>query len=272
MPIDPKEALEFFGYDPETFEDAAAFRSQVEKDWIKPGDAHLNTDVQKRIFGKLNGVLRTTLKNSAEALGLDAAYDGDDMDPIDGLKALAVDAQKKLAALKEAKKDGSTSKEVAELQRQYDESKKATADVNKLLLESNQKYNELEASVAKEKAEAKVNGLYSSAIAKIPFKEGMSAFEKQGFIAAIKQNFQLHFDDEGKEYVTDSNGDRIKDKKKAASHVDLDTAILNFAIESKLTADQAAPAAVRRTVPITGQGMQPKTPPVEGRKLRTIAG
>jgi len=233
MPIEQKDALEVFGYDLTTFDDVDSFRAQVEKDFLRAEQAHLNSDVQKKVFGKVNNAMRSTLKKHGKELEIDADFDT--LDPIDGVKELAAQMNTKLAALKAAKADGTPDKEVAELKRQYEEAKKAKEDTSNLYNELLVKHTSFEKAIAEREATAKIDGFYSDALNDIPFKDDMSTYERRGFEDALRRERVLKFDDEGKEYVVDSKGERIKDPKKAASFLSFKDSVIQFAEAEKMT-------------------------------------
>jgi len=274
MPIDPKEALEVLGYDAEKFDDVEAFRAQAEKDWLKASEAPMNKEVQRHVFGKINGALRTTIKQSARDLDVDGEWDT--LDPIDGVKALSAEVSKKLRDLREAQealKAGTTpTKEVAEVKRQYDEAKRKLEDLTKLYDESTSKYTALETSVAKEKEQAKVDAIYNAALGKLTLRK-MTAFERDGFEAALRRDNVVKFDDEGLPYVVGKDGERIRDEKKAHGYLTVDEALKAYAEANGLTEKAAPESQQRRTIPLTEgeQGNKGRATPVGERVLRPVA-
>lgn len=273
MPVDPKEALGTLGYDPEAFDTVDDFRTKVEEDWVKKGEAHLNPDVHKKAMGKLNGSFIAKAKQFAKQMDLDVDLSTDVA--AEAMDTLLSATHTKFGLLSEqiaeAKKIKGNGKEVEELQRQYSELQKKYTDTEGLYKTAVSKYDELETGIRTEKMQAKIDGIYSRAEEAVKFKEGMSKYELDGFRAHIRRNYLVKFDDEGKEYVTDASGERIKDTKKAAAFLDLATVIKAEAEKEKLTGTPQGNAPVRRTLPISTPA-QPsqQPPPLAGGRQRQV--
>lgn len=271
MPVDPKEALSVLGYDPDAFETVDDFKADVETRWVPFAEAHMNKDVQNKVFGKLNNAMRTKLKQQAKGFEVDLNFD--EMDATEGIEALGKTIHSKMAELKAAQAAGGKgSKEAEEIKRQYEELQKKYQDTESLYKTAVTKYEELDNSIKTEKMQAKIDSLYAKAEEGVKWKEGMSKYELEGFRAHIRKNYPVRFDDEGNEYVTDANGNRIKDPKKAAAFLDLSTVIKLEAEKEKLVG--GAPqgnAPIRRTMPIgTPQTPAPPAPQVGGRPTRQV--
>ena len=273
MAVDPKEALGVLGYDPEAFETVDDFKAKVEEEWVKSAEAHLNPEINKRAFGKANGSMVAKAKQYAKQMGLDVEIKTDVAS--EAWETVMVAAETKFKSfedqIKEAGKVKGNSKEVEELTRQYSELQKKFTDTDGLYKTAIQKYDELENGIKSEKMQAKVDGIYAKAEDGIKFKEGMSKYELDGFRAHIRRNFHVKFDDEGKEYVTDANGDRIKDAKKAAAFLDLATVIKTEAEKEKLTGTPQGGTPVRRTLPMSTPQTPQQVPPQAGaRQARQV--
>lgn len=271
MPIDPKEGLGVLGYDPEAFDSTEDFRAKVESEWLKKDQAHLDTEISKRIMGATNGKLVTKAKQYAKNMGLELEIKTDvATDAWDTVMGAVTNQFSTLTEqIAEAKKIKGNSKEVEELQRQYAELKKKHEDTDGLAKTWATKYEALENTVKTEKAQAKVDIIYARAEDAVKFKDKISKFELDGFRSFMRKSFPIHFDDEGNEYVTDAAGNRIKDEKVAGRFKDLSALYKEFADKEGLSggAPQAG-APVRRTLP--GQQPPVQQPVVGARPTRAV--
>lgn len=273
MPIDAAEGLKVLGYDPAVFENIEAFRHQVESDWLKAGDAHTNDDVRKRVFGSVNGQLRTALKQSGKELELEAEWDK--MDPLDGIRLIAQELGPKLKKmakeLKDAKEGVATAPEIADLQKKYDDALARAKELDGVVKAKEQEFEAYKGEVSKQETQRKLEARYAEVLKDLPLKD-MSDFERRGFLAALRSSVVLGFDDDGNEVVTNEKGERIRDAKKAHEYVTADQAARQFAEASKMLKDESAPDKVRKTIPISGDvgrkdGQKNETP----RPLRPLA-
>lgn len=270
MPIEATDAIALMGYDLSKFETVDDFKVQVEKDWVKTGDAHLNKDIAGRVFGKQNNVLRSTLNKVGKELGVD--IDFSEMDPIEGINALKENIAETKAAWEKAKGDGSTNAEVLEAKRQYEEAKKANADMKKALDAITSEYTEFKSTVAQKEATAKLEAIRARGMEGVPFSPSISNLAKIGFDAMVRKELLIAFDDEGKEYVTDANGDRIKDPAKANAFLSYDQAVLAIAEREKLTEPEPAPQPVRKTIStLSPNEPKPATNKEPVRQVRKLA-
>jgi hypothetical protein len=272
MPITEKEALDVLGYDATTFENVEAFRTQVESEWIKRDVAPTDKEIHGKVLGKMNGAIQSQLKGISKEFGIDG-IEFDKMRTEEAIQAVVTKMGKTISELREAKADGSTPKEIAELQKKVDDLTKAKADLEKLNGETAKKYTELETSVNNEKSAAKRQAVYDRAYGKVPFRKDMSTHERRGFDAHIRENYVVGFDDDGKEVLTDKDGHQIPGKK-AGSFLTVDEAVLDAAETEKLTEAKGATAPARTTRQIgtsTADDEQNdganKRPAVKGRRL-----
>ena len=93
-----------------------------------------------------------------------------------------------------------------------------------------------------------------------------------GFDAMVRKELAINFDDEGKEYVTDADGNRIKDPSKANAFLSYDQAVLAIAEREKLSEPEPAPQPVRRTVStLSPNEPKPATNQEPVRQVRKLA-
>lgn len=275
MAIEANEALKVLGYDPEAFETIDSFKETVEKDWLKADNAHTSEDVRKRVFGAVNGQLRTALKQTGKELDMEAEWDK--MDPIDGVRLIAQELGPKLrqmaSDLKKAKDGGASAPEIADLQKKYDAAAARATELEGVLKEKEGEFEAYKGEVTAAESKRWMASRYKEAQKDLPYRE-MSDFERQGFEAALRENVVLVRNEEGEEIVNDKNGERIRDKKKAHVMLTLEEAVKQFAEGAKMLRDPKAPEPVRKTLPISGGGTthngRTKTD-VPPRPLRPIA-
>ena len=266
MPVEAAEAIALMGYDVSKFDDIESLKAQIETDWVKTSDAHLNKDVAGRIFAKQNNTLRSTLSRVGKDLGIEGV-DFDTLDPIDGIKALNESVAAAKAEWERAKGDGSSNAEVAEAKRQYEEAKKANAALKSSLDATTNEYNEFKTTIAKKEEQAKLEGIRGRAMNDIPFGTSVTNLAKVGFDALVRKELSINFDDEGKEYVTDAEGNRIKHPSKANAYLSYDEAVRAIADREKLTEDEPAPQPVRKTISTLGGNEQK---PATQEPVRTV--
>lgn len=266
MPIDPKAALGLMGYDPDTFEDDETFRLAVEKDWVKRDTAHEDQTINGKVLAKMNGTLRTLLHGIGKELAIEGV-DFKSINPDQGIKTLVEHLKTANAELKEAKGDGSSTAEVAELKKRVDELAKAKKEIETARDEAVKKYTDFEVSVNNEKTAAKVGAIYAKAYEAVPFKAGISKYERAGFDQHVRENLIIKFDEDGNTVVVDKDGARIKHPKKAGAFQDLDEALVALAESEGLTEKKgAAPATTERRKIGEEKEEKPKVP-AKGRRL-----
>lgn len=273
MAIEPIEALKVLGYDPESFENIEAFKSTVEADWLKASDAHQSEDVRKKVFGAINGQLRTALKQSGKELGIEAEWDK--MDPLDGIRLVAQELAPKLRdmakELKAAKEGGAAAPEIADLQKKYDDALARTKELDEVIKAKESEFDAYKGEISRKEMQRRVDARYDEVVKGLPLKD-MSDFERAGFMAALRSSVVLSFDDDGNEQVTDEKGERIRDAKKAHEYVTAEQAAHQFAEAAKMLKNPNAPDPVRKTIPISGEAQRKEgDKKVNARPLRPLA-
>lgn len=247
--IDPKEALAILGYDSEAFEDLEAFKVQAKKDWLKATDAHMDEGVRGKVFGAQFGSMRTALKRAAKELEIEAEFD--DLDPNKGVDLLAAQASARLKELREARKEGAPAKEIADLQKKYDDAQRYGQELKAAVEAEQAKYTQLETAIAEEKKASRIAKRYQEAVGKLDLRE-MNDLERTGFDDIIRRKFRIEEEDE-REYVLNEKGERMRHPKKVHDFLTLEDAVRIYTEEQKLMKEQAPPAPQRRTIPMVGE-------------------
>lgn len=270
----PEQALSYIGVDLTKYEDEEAFKADFDKDWVKTTDAANNPDIQNRATAKLRSVMRSTLKKHIGAFDLEGIEINDETDPVKLLKELHEPIAKKygeqISALETAMKDKSGDKVVKEWENKFNEVNKKYTDLNGLHLEQVKKYGELESSVKSEKLNGRIDGYWKDALGQVKFKQGLDELTKEGFVAKMKSEFQLHVDEADSIYTTDKEGKRIADKAKAQKFHELPELLAQKAKEFKLDAsNHQGGAPLNRPIIQPSNGNTPQQQP-EGRPLRAV--
>lgn len=277
MPIDPKEALQYLGINADEVENLDAFKAHVTTAYVPRDKAHLDKEVTSKVFGSVNGALRTKLKNVGKELEV-SDVKWDELDPADGIELIAAKAKARTAELsallEDSKKGVKPAKEVEEWQRKYDEAKKLGDDLKGQLGTWEQKYTSLEKSVAQREREARINAQWERAIGGLKFNEGITPLAIKGFQAAVKEKFAVEFDDEGNPYAVDaSTKSRVPNPNKAHDFLGLDDLVKSYAeIEKLIGGNPNAGKPVRSTATMFGgqpqqQPAQPAQPAQGGRRV-----
>jgi len=252
MPIKPEDALTALDIDLSKYNDVKEFTEGFGAEWLRKGEAFNDKEVRDKVFGTINGVLRTKAKKALKAIGVEDVK-VEDMDP-DALFDLIGERvptiiQSKVKPLEEAIAKGAKGgPEVDELRNKYGELEKKYSALDGLHQAQVGKYNELETSVRTRELDAKVNGEWDRAIGSQKFRQGLSEFEKEGFISRMRKDYQVKFDDTGAAYAADANGNRIPDAQKAQKFLDLPALIAAKVKEFKL--DETNPHGMK---PVGGQ-------------------
>jgi hypothetical protein len=269
MPIDPKEALEYLGINPEEVESLDAYKETFSKTYIKKEAAHLDDEVTGKIFGRVNGSLRSTLKTTGKELGIEAEWDK--IDPKEGIQILAQNAAQIRAELAEAKKGKASSKEVEELSTRYAEAKKLQDELKEQLTTWESKYTNLEQSVKQREVQAKVEAQWDRAFDGVKWNEGVNKYAQEGFKAAVKGRYTIEFDEDGQPYAADAQSKkRIPNPNKAHDFLGLDDLVKQFAEQEKLTGgNPQGGTAIKKTFTTLGGATQ-QQPQTETKPVRRV--
>ena len=256
MPIDPIAALKYLGFDPETVENDEVFKAEVTKTYVKRENAHADDEIAARIFGKVNGTLRSKLKAHAKELGIDGEFDK--LDPVDGIDLLGKTTKTRFlehaTAMDDIKKGIKPAKEVEELERKYTESKSLSDQLKEQLGSWETKYKDLEGSVQKREKQSRVDAQWERAFGGLKFNEGTSKLTVEGFKHAARAKYEIGFDDEGAIYAMDATTKkRVPNPDKAHDSLPVDELVRAYAAEEKLIGGTPQGGTrVRKTMSLLG--------------------
>lgn len=234
MPIKGEDVLGWLGVDLEAHEDIDAFKETFEEQWGK------RSEISETV-GAVNGAFRTALKRFTKAHEIELP-EGLDLDKVEK-PAKVLDQLSELIGgkysarikeLEEAASSKAPDKAIKEWERKYAEADKERGELRGAAQEWEKKYQDLSGSIEQERAKMKVDGVYGSAFEGMKWKAGISPFERKGFEDHIRSNYLVAFDDQGKAYITDKDGSRIKDSSRAGEFKTLEQIVREQAKEHKL--------------------------------------
>jgi len=269
MPIDPKAALTYLGFDPDAEDmDLDKFKAHVSTTYVPRAEAHKDEGIAKMVLGKTMGSLRTKLNSVATDLGVEGEWK--EIDPVQGIEVLGAAAKGKLATfaqeLEEAKKGGNTSQEAKAIQKQY-EDLKAQFDQRGGIIEKLQtEYTGFKETVAKEKQTWKIEEGWKHLRSSIKPNEGVDALKMKGFEALLRERVKLELNEEGQYVAIDqSTGTPFLDPDKLHRTLPPDEVVKRLATEQGIIGGNPnAGRPVRTTVSILGGQLQQQTQQPQG--------
>lgn len=257
--LKPEDVVTALDLDLSKYDDVKSFTEGFSADWLRRSEAPKDPDVVKTVFGTVNGTIRSRAHVALQKLGIKHERSvTESMDPTEIFDLIA----EKVPAAHEAKikelegaiaKGGKGGEEVEKLKAQLAEAIKSKEDTLKLHEAQVGKYNELEASVKTREHEAKVSGEWDRAFGVQKYRQNASDLEKEGFVARMRKQFQVMFDETGAPYAADVEGNRIPEPGKAQKFLDLPSLIAAEVVKAGL--DQKNPqggkpvGGVRPTMP-----------------------
>ena len=271
MPIKPEALTQYLDLNLDEFENDDALKAHFDQNFLRRDLAHTDKDVQTRVFGKVNNGIRSKLKAFGKTVGV-TDLDFDTLDPTDAIEAMSGKLGDQVGTLRtelEAAKKGSgkSPAEVEELRKQLADAIKERDAFGSQAKEYQEKFTTLEGGLKQREAQAKVEAAYTRALESIPYREGISTYERKGFEAEIRSKYKPEFNEDGTYKVLGPDGSIVMNKHKAQTFATLDELAKAHAEEAKLIG--GAPQAgtpVRKTVSTTSttpaQPNAPQTPAV----------
>ena len=242
MPVKPEEALAYIGLTDEQlagFEDVEAFKAAYDGEWLKRSEAFKDPGLKAQVFGKTAGVLVTNAKKALQVFGEDVSEaDLKAMKPedlIDRVKTASdafygkqvKDLQTSLEGAKGDKSTKELEKQLAEAIKHRDEYKTLSTDLDTKLKQKDQEF------VITQRT-AKESEMWQVAMSKAPFRKDLDPITRTGFEAIVRGKVKIAWDEEGKPYTADANGNRIKDTSKSNAFLELDQVIAEEVLANKL--------------------------------------
>jgi hypothetical protein len=264
MPIKPETLTAYLDLNLEEFENEDALKAHFDQHFLRRDLAHTDKDVQGKVFGKVNGVLRNKLKGFGKAVGI-TDLEFDTLDPTDAIEAMQGKLTDTVTSLRSeldgAKKGGSgkTTQEVEELTKRLNDAIKERDAFGAQAKDYETKYTTLEGSIKQREAQAKIDAAFSRAMEAIPFREDVNPYARKGFEAEMRSKYKVEFSDDGAAKVIGADGNIVMNKHKAQVYATLDELAKAHAEEAKMIG--GAPQGgtpVRKTVSTTST--TPATP------------
>ncbi len=231
-----QELMEFLGVFkdvPDEFE-IASFKKAFKEKFTVSGEL----EEEKGKLGKRMGAAETEIKRLMKDAGIE--FDEGELKEksIEDIVKIGLDKKKESieAELKELKDAGAQTKDkrveelegkLTSMQTQWDQDKEALGKVKTQFEE------------AEKEGEEKYRGLHISqkvndAKSKVSFIDELTDLHKTGFEATIKEAYNFDLDTDNKLIVTDKEGKRIEDPKKAGEYLGAEDVFKNLARENKI--------------------------------------
>ena len=252
--MEAKEILEILSIEAKDDLTVEKVREQLNTKYILRDIAHEDSDINGKVMGKANGVLRTKI---AQNFGM-KHNDIKDTDVADLLDQVKTTNESSLKDLQDQLKS-SSDENVKKLQTKVD---KLTTDRDTFKTELTKVTGEFETAkldFETQGATLKIDFEVGKLKAGIPMVDDITNDQKNYFDWAIGENYNFEFGEDGKLEVRDKAGKPLSDPAKVGHFLDPKTAITNKAKELKfLKLNKAKP-----------QGKwKPGTPPPDGSDKR----
>lgn len=229
MPVELKDAINYFGYTPEqleAFDDVDAFKADVEKKYIARENFVKLAVKDPEVTGKLFGSLTTKAKSIAKTFGVEFQPDEIKDAPPEKIFELAFTKYSSATstALEEAKKQSGAKPEelIKEWETKVGIEKKGKEDYKAALETLQVEFKTHQENVKLNEKKNLFQREWDNAISKVNFSPTVSKdpYRKKGWIDTQKELFNLEMDDDGKIYPVDKDGHRIKNPKIASGLYD----------------------------------------------------
>lgn len=279
MAVDSQALAAYIGLDLEALESEDLMKAEFDKTYLKRDLAHTDKGVSAKVFGSVNGILRTKLKAFASDNGLEIDIDADPVGIIESLRASIKERVDGIAAeLAQAKKGGkATPAEVEALQKELEAAKRDKEAFAANAKEWEGKFNDLDSTVKTKAAKEREDGEWSKALSAVQFRDDVNQLTRRGFESEVRGKYKLDFSEDGMVKVLGADGHLLMDRAKAQTYASLGELLKADATEAKLTggAPQGG-APVRKTITTTAAGLggQPANPAQRadtGRPQRQVA-
>lgn len=248
-----KDVLDYLGFEADNIED---FKQKFDPEFIRKKNALDNEDIKKTVTGRYFGSQTTNLKKIARERGVELTGEEIEGLQVEEIAGLIVDKMKgnyedKIKELNESITEPNEA--LNTLQEKYEKLVNQTKEyktANKDLLSQVEK---IKADKESEIKNYKLNTYKSSVLSQIKYKQGMSDIEKKGWNSTVNENLVFDYDEEGKEIVTDKDGNRIPNPKVSGTFLSPSEAVEDLAIKSGVvsTNPHANGQAVQPTQTVT---------------------
>ena len=210
-----KDLLEYTGIEAENMED---FKTKFNEKFVADEKQAIQKYLKPVIGQKFNKI-KQNLLNKARTEGLEftnSEFDNIELEEVHELLSEKRTAQLKADLEDIKKKAGANGDDVVkEWEAKYAQANQRAADAEKLKTSLATEFETFKSQSANQVKSVKLDYFRTNLMSKLPFKAGITELEKTGFDSYVSSNYKLDFDDTGKEFVTDAQGERIRSSKKA---------------------------------------------------------
>ncbi len=272
MAIETEKILGYLGVDPKEIDSEDKFKETFDSTFIKRSEITKDPELYKDLVGKFNGSMTTKIKQVAKSAGIEFEQGELKSNMPEEVMNIAFNkVQSKLKELEEKAGAGNDEK-VKQWEEKYSKLESKANDYKKSLETTANELTAFKTNYETEKKQFKIESELERELAGFKWKAGASDLEKKGFIIDFKENHKLDLDEEGKFFVANVKGERIKSKNKASEFMNLNEVITNYGIEKKVYAvagDNGNPPPRR---PLFGGGNPPQpAAPLAGRTVHPRA-
>jgi hypothetical protein len=272
MPIKPEEALEIVGLNPADFEDGDAFRDAVEKKFVSRDIAHKDKEVNARVLGKFNEVLKRKVGKVGKEAGIELPDDTDPIDLIDQLVPAFTGLKSQAEEWKTKAEKGIGEEVVNEWKGKLTKAEQESRAFQAQAKEWSEKYENLNTEIVTTKRKNVLDTEWSKAIGGVQFSSSVDDLRKEGFLAKVRSKYVVDLDDDLKpRLLSAETKEPIKHPRKAGELLTLEEAVKLEAKELKLVSENPhgdKPAGQQRKPVEQGQGAAAQGNRANGRPIR----
>lgn len=226
--MDFKELKEFTGIEAETPEQ---FKELFQSEFIRKKDAHTDKDIRTKISGTILKAQTSAFKKLFSENGIDADSEefttaSAKIEDFIGL-GLTKLKESKQAEIEELKSQGGKSNDEAlkAKEAEIEKIRKKLADTDTAWKSAEQKAATIQAEFEQKIKGSQISLAVEAARKNLKLKTNLSEVEKLGLEAALKRELIVDLDEEGKPFVTGSDGKRIPSKIKASEFISIEEAM-----------------------------------------------
>ena len=236
MAIETEKILGYLGVDPKEIDSEDKFKETFDSTFIKRTEVTKDPEMWKSLVGKFNGAMTAKIKQVAKSAGIEFEQGELKSNMPEEVMNIAFNkVHGKLQELEEKAGAGNDEK-VKQWEEKYSKLESKANDYKKSLETTANELTTFKTNYETEKKQFKIESELERELASFKWKTGASDLEKKGFIIDFKENHKLDLDEEGKFFVANAKGERIKSKNKASEFMNLNEVITNYGIEKKVYA------------------------------------
>ena len=270
MAIETEKILGYLGVDPKEIDSEEKFKETFDSTFIKRTEITKDPELYKDLVGKFNGSMTTKIKQVAKSAGIEFEQGELKSNMPEEVMNIAFNkVQSRFKELEEKAGAGNDEK-VKQWEEKYSKLESKANDYKKSLETTAGELTTFKTNYETEKKQFKIESELERELAGFKWKAGASDLEKKGFVMDFKENHKLDLDEEGKFFVANAKGERIKSKNKASEFMNLNEVITNYGIEKKVYAVAGEGQPPRKGI-FGGGTPLPPAAPLAGRAVHPRA-